>query len=67
MAATFTERDMFIGAVVRLHPACDLFMRGVRYGSVVRVSSQGVIIEPTVHQDCRFAVSYADIIEVVNR
>jgi hypothetical protein len=38
-------RDLRVGMRVALHPATDLWMRGVRYADVVRVGWKTVTIE----------------------
>lgn len=40
-------KDFIVGQAVKLHPATDLFMRGVRYGQVVKVGRLYVYIYTT--------------------
>jgi len=35
------DRDAMIGKRIELHPGMDLWMRGVRYGNIVSVTSKG--------------------------
>lgn len=42
---TVAIRDFNVGQRVRLHPATDLFMRGVVYADVVKVGRKLVTVE----------------------
>jgi hypothetical protein len=37
----YTKKHRFVGRRVELHPGCDLWMRGAKFGTVVMVNDQG--------------------------
>jgi hypothetical protein len=41
----YTAQDFHKGQRVQMHPATDLFMRGARYGTVVRVAKTYVSVK----------------------
>lgn len=57
-----------VGDNVRLHPALDLFMRGVTSGRIVRVGYKFVTIESTcaVATGRRFRFNHATAVECLN-
>ena len=53
-----TLNDFIIGDRVELHPACDLWMRGARFGNVVKIGRKKVTVfvdHPAVRRDLPFS------------
>jgi len=47
------ELDKAIGRTVELHPACDLWMRGARYGVLVGFNRKGLCMVRMDHPQVR--------------
>lgn len=63
MAEEFSVRDFKVGDRIRLHPATDLFMRGIRFATVTRVGLARVLA--TSDQGRELNLSVTHIIEIV--
>lgn len=60
-----SEGQAKVGDRVRVHPACDWFMRGERYAQVAKVSRNGWLRVVGERSAKAFRLAWRDVLEVV--